>query len=74
MYPGSRVFFKQKYHNCSSENYRVNSREILQYITYAGYRNVTVFALSDLSVRKLTAEEIRCVFDDNSKIIFVKSS
>ena len=29
---------------------------------------------SSVSCRSASAEEIRCIFDDNSKIIFVKSS
>ena len=28
----------------------------------------------DMEMESTTAEEIRCIFDDNSKIIFVKSS
>ena len=33
-----------------------------------------MYAFEQIDIRKPAAEEIRCVFDDNSKIIFVKSS
>ena len=32
------------------------------------------YALGQAKIDQPSAEEIRCVFDDNSKIIFVKSS
>ena len=36
---------KKKHHNFSSENYRFYSREKLQYITWACFRNVSMFPL-----------------------------